>query len=113
MTNYSLGIHIDPAPSDTQDFADYAQWTMNHWVATINHFDGYLDDKKRLNQAIANLKAYIETEKQNKHYKFHTVTYIGFPLDLSDYTVQNFAPFFMLSVNYGGKESCVTNFLIK
>jgi hypothetical protein len=111
-----LGIYIDPAPSDEQDFADYARHMMKNWTQMINCCWNFLDSdvaQEKLDRAIANLKTYIETEKQNKHYKSHTVIYVGFPLDLSDDTVQTFAPFFMLSVNYGANESCITNFLIK
>ena len=112
----SFEISINPIESGNLDFDSYAKWIMSQWVGSVNCFSDFLTAPKtqeKLNQAIANLKAYIEKEKQNKHYKFHRVTYVGFPLDLSDYTVQNFAPYFCLAVNYGDEHLSVTCFLIK
>jgi hypothetical protein len=107
-------IFINPAASGTQDFEHYARGTINHWAAALSHYGGFLDrNKEALDRTTVKLKAFIEKEKLNKHYKWHQVVYIGFPLALTDETVRDFVPFFSLSINYGAKESCVCNFLIK
>lgn len=113
--NPSFEISIKPIDSGNLDFASYARWTMNLWAGNIGCFSDWLDapeNKEKLDRAIAKLKAYIEKEKQDKNYKFHSVTYVGFPLDC-DYDVSGFVPFFCLEINYGGRKSVFVNFLAK
>jgi hypothetical protein len=113
--NPSFEIFVKPIDSDNLDFASYAQWTMKLWAANVSCFRDWLnapENKEKLDQAIARMKAYIESEKQNKNYRFHSVTYVGFPLDC-DYATHDFAPFFRLAINYGGRQSVFVNFLVK
>ncbi len=111
-----LEISIQSIAPDDTDYDLYAKYTAKQWTQAVSYYRNFIEapeNQEKLQQAIARLTAYLEKQKQNPNYKFHVVTYVGFPLDLSDYTVQNFAPYFNLEVNYGADSSSGVNFLIK
>lgn len=108
-----LEIYIQPIEPDRTDYVLYAKYTAKQWTQTVSYYRHFIEateNQEKLQQAIAKLTAYLEGQKQNPNYKFHVVTYVGFPLSLN---TENFAPYFCLEVNYGADKSSVTNFLIR
>jgi len=106
-------VCIQPIEPDRTDFDLYAKYTAKQWTQSVSYYRHFVEapeNQEKLQQAIAKLTAYLEKQKQNPNYKFHVVTYVGFPLSLN---IENFAPYFCLEVNYGADSSSVTNFLIR
>lgn len=112
-----IGANIESESiADSSDLKLCAKHISSQWASvTKSYYDFILSPstQPKIDLAIARLQSYIEQEKKNSYYKYHAVTYIAFPLDLSDYTAQNFAPYFSLEINYGEKRSCFVHFLIK
>ncbi len=109
-------IFIRPIEADRTDFDVYAKVTAKQWDQSVSYYRHFIEapeNQEKMQQAIARLNTHIAKAKQSENYKFHRVTYVGIPPSMSDYDIQNFAPYFSLAINYGSNDFYIVNFLIK